>query len=66
MLLAVHALGYGSCWMTGPTVAQDEFKTLLEYGEGHYIAALLLVGKSDENPSARSRKPLDELMGTVE
>src|SRR5512143_2129256 len=22
MLLAVHALGYGSCWMTGPLVAQ--------------------------------------------
>ena len=66
MLLAVHALGYGSCWMTGPTVAQDAFKTLLGYGEGHYIAALLPVGEPDENPSARSRKPLDELMRTVE
>jgi nitroreductase len=31
MLLAAHALGYGSCWMTGPLVAQDAFGELLGY-----------------------------------
>jgi nitroreductase len=62
MLLAIHALGYGSCWMTGPLVAQEAFETLLGYGKEKFIAALLPVGVPDENPPARSRKPLDELM----
>ncbi len=26
MLLAVHALGYGSCWLTGPLVAHEAFE----------------------------------------
>jgi len=29
MLLSVHALGYGSFLINGPTVAQDAFKTLI-------------------------------------
>ncbi len=61
MLLAVHALGYGSCWMTGPLVAQDAFETILGYGKDKYIAALLPVGVPDEDPPARSRKPLEEI-----
>jgi nitroreductase len=65
MLLAVHALGYGSCWMTGPLVAQDAFGKLLGYGKEKSIAALLPVGLPDEDPPARSRKPLDEIMKLV-
>ncbi len=65
ILLAVHALGYGSCWMTGPLVAQEAFGKLLGYGKETFIAALLPVGLPDEDPSARSRKPLDEIMKFV-
>lgn len=61
MLLAVHALGYGSCWMTGPLVAQDAFGKLLGYGKDKFIAALLPVGVPDEDPPARPRKPLDDV-----
>lgn len=61
MLLAVHALGYGSCWMTGPLVAQEDFESLLGYGKEKSIAALLPVGIPDENPPARNRKGLEEL-----
>jgi nitroreductase len=61
MLLAIHALGYGSCWMTGPLVAQEAFEQLLGYGKERFIAALLPVGVPDENPLARNRKPLDEI-----
>lgn len=60
MLLAIHALGYGSCWMTGPLVAQEAFGTLLGYGKERFIAALLPVGVPDENPPTRSRKALEE------
>ncbi len=62
MLLAVHALGYGSCWMTGPLVAQDSFGKLLGYGKERFIAALLPVGVPDETGPARSRKALDDIM----
>jgi nitroreductase len=65
MLLAIHALGYGSCWMTGPSVAQDAFKILLGYGEEQFIAALLPLGEPDENPPSRSRKPLDEVFRQI-
>jgi nitroreductase len=62
MLLAAHALGYGSCWMTGPLVAQEAFEKLLGYGKEKFIAALLPVGVPEENPQARPRKTLSELM----
>ena len=65
MLLAVHALGYGSCWMTGPLVAQEAFEKLLGYGKDTFIAALLPVGVPDENPPARNRKPLEEIMKLI-
>lgn len=65
MLLAVHALGYGSCWMTGPLVAQEGFGQLLGYGKERFIAALLPIGVPDEDPPARSRKPLEEIMKVI-
>jgi nitroreductase len=65
MLLAIHALGYGSCWMTGPLVAQDAFAKLLGYGKEKYIAALLPVGVPDESPPARGRKSLEDMMRVI-
>jgi len=62
MLLAVHALGYGSCWMTGPLVAQEAFEKLLGYDKDTFIAALLPIGVPDEDPPARSRKPLEKMV----
>ncbi len=61
MLLAVHALGYGSCWMTGPLVAQEAFEKILGFGNEKFIAALLPVGVPDENPPARPRKLLEDI-----
>jgi len=66
MLLAIHSLGYGSCWMTGPLVAQEEFEKLLGFGKETIIAALLPMGIPDENPPARNRKPLEEVMKIIE
>jgi nitroreductase len=65
MLLAIHALGYGSCWMTGPLVAQESFEKILGFGNDKFIAALLPVGVPDEDPPARSRKPLEEIMKVI-
>lgn len=66
ILLAAHALGYGACWMTGPLVAQDEFSKLLNYGKDMYAAALIPIGIPAEDPPARSRKLIDEVMTTIE
>ncbi len=61
MLLAAHALGYGSCWMTGPTVAQESFEKILGFGKEKFIAALLPLGRPDEDPPVRPRKVLEEI-----
>jgi nitroreductase len=65
MLLMVHALGYGSCWMTGPLVAQEAFEKLLGFGKEKSIVALLPIGVPAENPPARNRKPLEEMMRII-
>ncbi len=65
MLLAIHALGYGSCWMTGPLVAQEAFEKILGFGKEKFIAALLPVGVPDENPPARNRKALEEIARSI-
>jgi nitroreductase len=61
MLLAAHALGYGSCWMTGPLIAQEAFERLLGFGKEKLIAALLPLGIPAEAPSARPRRPLEDI-----
>ncbi|MDH4161796.1 MAG: nitroreductase family protein [Nitrospirota bacterium] len=65
MLLAAHALGYGSCWMTGPLVAQEAFEKILGYGREKFIAALLPLGVPDEKASSKPRKSLTEISRTV-
>lgn len=65
MLLAAHSLGYGSCWMTGPTVAQEAFEKLLGYGKEKSIAALLPLGVPDESPPVRNRKTLEEIVRSI-
>jgi len=65
MQLALHALGYGSCWMTGPLVAQEAFEKLLGYGKDKFIAALMPIGVPDEHPQARPRKALEELVKRI-
>ena len=58
MLLAIHALGYGSCWMTGPLVAQEAFEKLLGFGKEKFIAACFRSACLMKHPPAASRKPL--------
>ncbi len=65
MLLAIHALGYGSCWMTGPIVAQEAFERILGFSREKSIVALLPIGTPDESPPARPRKPLEENMSVM-
>lgn len=63
--LAAHAMGYGTCWMTGPTIARPELEKALDVQAPWSIVALIPVGVPDYDPPARSRKPVDEVMEFV-
>ncbi|MCX7022227.1 MAG: nitroreductase family protein [bacterium] len=60
LLLAVHALGYGACWMGAPLVARVTLEELLELPEGYELLAVVPVGRSAEEPSPPRRRPTGE------
>ncbi len=62
MLLAAHALGYGACFMTGPTVAQEEIESLLGVEKPWHVVALVPVGRPKGSPSPRERIGPDEVL----
>ena len=62
LCLAAHAMGCGTCWMTAPCVAGPEIKDLLGIEPPWEVIALLPVGVPDEEPLARPRKPLEEVL----
>jgi nitroreductase len=64
LMLAAHALGYGSVWMTGSLFAKDELEEMLEPPDGYELAALVAVGRPDGTADNElpDRKGLDEIM----
>lgn len=62
LLLAAHALGLGASGMTGPLVAVDRLKALLEVPESWGVAALIPLGFPDEAPAATERKALGKVV----
>jgi nitroreductase len=62
MLLASTALGYGSCWLEGWTLAHEqEFKTLLGIPTDRRLLTLIPIGVPAESPT-REKKPLSEVL----
>lgn len=66
LCLAAHAMGYGTVWMCAPLVAADEIGAILHMPEPWRLAALVPVGKADEAPTPRPRKPLSEVITILE
>ena len=60
MLLAAHALGYGSCWVGA--FDEDEVRRILNIPEGVRPVALIPIGRPAERPSPPSRIPLDRVV----
>ena len=60
MMLAAHALGYGTCWIG----AFDEEKARKIVGLPKHVrpVAIIPLGKPDEQPSMPSRLPLSEVV----
>ena len=62
-LLAIHALGYGACAMTGPTIlAGKDIARILGIPEPLFPALLIAVGKPSPMPAGPGRKPLEDLI----
>ncbi len=61
LLLAAHVLGYGACWMTGPLIAREELEKLLGVSAEDELAALIPLGKYQENPAPTPRKSVEEI-----
>lgn len=62
MMLAAHALGWGSCCMTGALVARAEIARLAGLSRKQEIACLVALGRPEgEPPAAPPRKPVAEI-----
>ena len=60
-ILAACALGYGTCWMTGPLIAKKELESALSVRQPEELLALIAVGKADATPPKPPRKPASEI-----
>ncbi|MEM2925278.1 MAG: nitroreductase family protein [Methanocellales archaeon] len=61
LLLAAHALGYGTCWMTGPLIAKSELEQILGVKKPFEIMALIPIGIPEKIPRAPERAGVEEI-----
>src|SRR5215216_4555782 len=66
LLLAAHAEGLGGVWACWPLFAQETIQKTLNLNESWEPQGMFFVGYTEENPSARERKPLDEVVGIID
>ena len=66
LLLAAHAAGLAASGMTGPLVASDEFRSLLNVPPSWHIAAVVPVGYPDETPAPTARKAATQVTQWLE
>lgn len=59
-LLAAYALGYGTCWMTGPLFAKPELESALSVRFPEELLTVIAIGKADAPPAKPPRKPPEE------
>lgn len=67
LMLAAHALGYGTCWLTAPLYAYKKLEKILEVKQPYQLVSLLCLGKPEnENISGPVKKELSEIMTVIE
>jgi len=66
LLLALHQMGLGAVWMTGPLPqSKGEIEKILKVPETMDIVALIPVGYPAESPT-RDRKPVGEVCTIID
>ncbi len=67
LLLAAANMGYGTCWMTGPTCAKKEIEEYIQFEkEGYFLAAMIPIGIPEGEIKSPPRKPVEEVMTVIE
>ncbi|GAA0815429.1 nitroreductase family protein [Clostridium tertium] len=68
ILLAATEMGYGTCYMTGPTHAKSEIESLIDFKkEGYELMSMVALGLPEENtPEQPPRKPLEEVVTFID
>jgi nitroreductase len=61
-LLAAHALGYATCWMTAPLIAKPELESTLLVRYPEELVAIVALGKSASSTSKPPRKAPEEFV----
>lgn len=67
-LLAATEMGYGSCYMTGPTHAKAKLEELIGFEKPNYeLMSIISVGVAEDNtPPKLARKPLEEVVTFID
>lgn len=67
-LLAATEMGYGACYMTGPTHAKAELEELIGFEKtGFELMSMIALGVSeDDTPAKPPRKPLEDVITFID
>lgn len=67
-LLAATKMGYGTCYMTGPTHAKTEIENLIGFEkEGYELMSMISLGVAQDNTQAQPpRRPLEEVVTFID
>ncbi|MEN8075323.1 nitroreductase family protein [Clostridioides difficile] len=67
-LLAATELGYGTCYMTGPTHSKVEIEKVINFEkEGYELMSMIALGVAEDDvPNSPPRKPLEEVVTFIE
>ncbi len=60
MVLQAESMGLSTCWVA--YFDQDEIRPALNIPSDKYVVAVLVVGYGEEEPPARPRKPLADMV----
>lgn len=68
LLLAATEMGYGTCYMTGPTHAKKQIEALIGFEkEGYELMSMISLGVPEENtPPQPPRKPLEDVITFID
>lgn len=61
LLLALHQMGLGAVWMTGPMQAKGEIEKILGVPPSMDVVAFIPVGYPAEKPAPKERRPITEV-----
>ncbi|MFC1861058.1 nitroreductase family protein [Chloroflexota bacterium] len=62
MLLRLHEMGLGACWMTNPLIATKELESLLEVKRPWHLIGVIPIGLSASVPPLPRRKAVSSIV----